>query len=635
MPLVQLSGVSLAYGHVPLLDRLDLVIEAGERIGLIGQNGTGKSSLLRIIEGVANADDGKVWRAPQLKLAAVSQEPVLRSGQTVFEAVAEGLGKGTELLVDYHAATHALAESHDANHHHPGGLMERVHLLQEALDASDGWRLQHKIEATLSRLGLPEDEPVSNLSGGLKKRVALARALVPSPDLLLLDEPTNHLDIAAIEWLEDMLLSFSGSVLLVTHDRRFLDRVALRIIELDRGALSGYSGNFSEYEKKKAEALETEALHNRKFDKLLAQEEAWIRKGIEARRTRNEGRVRRLEVLRLERAARRARVGKVALSLSEGDRSGRLVAEVDGVSKSFGGNCVVNRFSCRILRGDKIGLIGPNGSGKTTLLKLILGELLPDAGQVRHGTRLAFAYFDQFRAALDEEASLADTIAPGGDYVEVNGASKHVISYLGDFLFPPERARAPVKSLSGGERNRLLLARLFSRPANVLVLDEPTNDLDIETLELLEALLQDYAGTLFLVSHDRAFLDNVVTQTIASEGGGEWKEYAGGYSDWQRVRSSIRTPAPCAPEERKSQNRPQRTQRRAKLSYKESRELARLPANVQALEQEQSDVTAKLADSALYRENPETVRQLQQRHAAIEEDLARLLARWEELEAKK
>ncbi len=635
MPLVQISGVSLAYGHVPLLDCLDLVIEAGERTGLIGRNGTGKSSLLRIIEGAANADEGKVWRAPLLKLAAVSQEPALRSGQTVFEAVAEGLGKGTALLVDYHAATHALAESHDAHRENLGSLMERVHRLQEALDASDGWRLHHKIEATLSRLALPEDEPVSDLSGGLKKRVALARALVLEPDLLLLDEPTNHLDIAAIEWLEDMLLSFSGSVLFVTHDRRFLDRVALRIIELDRGALSGYPGNFSDYEKKKAEALETEAVQNRKFDRLLAQEKAWIRKGIEARRTRNEGRVRRLEALRLERAARRARVGKVALALGEGKRSGRLVAELDGVCKSYGDRCVVNRFSCRILRGDKVGLIGPNGSGKTTLLKLILGELRPDAGQVRHGTRLAFAYFDQFRAALDDEASLADTIAPGGDSVEVNGARKHVISYLGDFLFPPERARAPVKSLSGGERNRLLLARLFSRPANVLVLDEPTNDLDIETLELFEELLQDYAGTLFLVSHDRVFLDNVVTQTIASEGGGEWKEYAGGYSDWQRVRPSIRTTAPCAPEEKKSGNRPQRKPGKAKLSYKESRELGELPAKLEALEKEQSDIVARLADAALYRDQPEQVTLLHSRHAAIEEELTRLLARWEELEAKK
>src|SRR5712692_2885454 len=539
MPLLQLSQVSLAYGHVPLLDRVDLGVGPGERSGLIRRNGTGKSSLLKIIEGLAAADDGKLWRAPQLKLASVSQEPGFRPGQSVFEAVAEGLGQGTKLLVDYHAATHALAAHGGSEHAHDVGLMERMQQLQEALDASDGWSLQHKIEATLSRLQLPEDEPVADLSGGLKKRVALARALVMAPDLLLLDEPTNHLDFTAIEWLEETLLAFPGSVLVVTHDRRFLDSVALRIVELDRGHLSAYPGNFSTYQQKKAEALETEAVHQRKFDKVLAQEEVWIRKSVEARRTRNEGRVRRLEALRLERAARRDRVGKAGLELAEGERSGRLVADLEEVGKHYGDKEVVRNFSCRILRGDKVGLIGPNGSGKTTLLRLILGEIRPDSGKVHRGTRLAVAYFDQFREVLDEEATLGETISQGSDHVEVNGVKKHVIGYLGDFLFPPERVRAPVKSLSGGERNRLLLARLFSRPANVLVLDEPTNDLDIETLELLEALLQDYAGTLFLVSHDREFLDNVVTQTIASEGGGEWREYAGGYSDWQRVRSKI------------------------------------------------------------------------------------------------
>src|SRR3989440_260333 len=449
MPLLQLSQLSVAYGHVPLLDRVDFVVEPGERIGLIGRNGTGKSTLLKIIEGLASADDGRVWRAPQLKLASVSQEPSFQSGQSVFEAVAEGLGRGTKLLLDYHAATHALAAHGGVGHHADDiALMERVQHLQEELDASDGWSLQHRIAATLSRLQLSEDDLVSELSGGLKKRVALARALVMAPGLLLLDEPTNHLDFTAIEWLEETLLGFPGSVLVVSHDRRFLDSVALRIVELDRGHLSGYPGNFAAYQRKKAEALETEAVHQRKFDKVLAQEEVWIRKGIEARRTRNEGRVRRLQALRLERAARRDRVGKVGLELAEGERTPR------------------------------------------------------------------------------------ESTSTGSVHVEVNGVKKHVIGCLGDFLSPPERVRAPVKSLSGGERNRLLLARLFSRPANVLVLDEPTNDLDIETLELLESLLQEYAGTLFLVSHDREFLDNVVTQTIASEGAGEWKEYAGGYPDY-------------------------------------------------------------------------------------------------------
>src|SRR5258705_348585 len=633
MPLLQLSQLSLAYGHVPLLDRVDLVIEPGERIGLIGRNGTGKSTLLKIIEGLAAADDGKVWRAPQLKLASVSQEPVFGAGQSVFEAVAEGLGKGTKLLVDYHAATHALALHGGGGHHaNDAALMERMQHLQEALDDSDGWSLQHKSETTLGRLQLPQDDPVSELSGGLKKRVALARALVMAPDLLLLDEPTNHLDFTAIEWLEETLLGFAGSVLLVTHDRRFLDSVALRIVELDRGHLSAYPGNYRAYQQKKAEELETEAVHQRKFDKVLAQEEVWIRKGIEARRTRNEGRVRRLEALRIERAARRDRVGKVGLELAEGERSGRLVAELEQVGKSYAEKQVVKNFSCRILRGDKVGLIGPNGSGKTTLLRLILGEIRPDSGKVHRGTRLAIAYFDQFREVLDEEATLGKTISQGSDQVEVNGVKKHVIGYLGDFLFPPERVRAPVKSLSGGERNRLLLARLFSRPANVLVLDEPTNDLDIETLELLEALLQEYEGTLFLVSHDREFLDNVVTQTIASEGGGEWKEYAGGYSDWQRVRSKL------APRERAKRKTPPLEPRRrtqsSKLGYKEDRELADLPARLEALEREQAEIAGKLADPALYRDRAGEVKELQLRHAAIEAELTQLLARWEELEAK-
>src|SRR5260221_36208 len=629
MPLLQLSQLSLAYGHVPLLDGVDLVVEPAERIELIGRNGSGKSSLLKIIERLAAADDGKVWRAPQLKLASVSQEPQFRHGQSVFEAVAEGLGQGTKLLVDYHAATHALAAH---GHEDDAALMERMQHLQEALDASDGWSLQHRIEATLSRLQLSEDDPVSELSGGLKKRVALARALVMAPDLLLLDEPTNHLDFTAIEWLEETLLGFAGSVLFVTHDRRFLDSIALRIVELDRGHLSAYPGNYRTYQQKKAEGLETEAVHQRKFDKVLAQEEVWIRKGIEARRTRNEGRVRRLEALRIERAARRDRVGKVGLELAEGERSGRLVADLEEVGKNYGDKQVVKKFTGRILRGDKVGLIGPNGSGKTTLLKLILGEIRPDSGKVHRGTKLSVAYFDQFREALDEDATLGETISQGSDHVEVNGVKKHVIGYLGDFLFPPERVRAPVKSLSGGERNRLLLARLFSRPANVLVLDEPTNDLDIETLELLESLLQEYAGTLFLVSHDREFLDNVVTQTIASEGGGEWKEYAGGYSDWQRVHSKLAPPERAKP--KTAALEPRRRTQSNKLGYKEERELAELPDKLKALEREQEQIAGRLADPALYRDRSGEIKGLQLRHAAIEAELTQLLARWEELDAK-
>jgi ATP-binding cassette subfamily F protein uup len=630
MPLIQLSEVSLAFGHVPLLDHVDLVIEPGQRVGLIGRNGTGKSSLLRIIAGGQNPDDGKVWRAPDLKLASVAQEPVFEPGLSVFEAVAEGLGKGNRLLIDYHAAAHDFAENHE-----DPALADRLHELQEQLDATNGWSLQHKVDTTLTRLNLEADRKVDELSGGLKKRVALARALVVEPDLLLLDEPTNHLDVASIEWLEGVLQSYAGSVLFVTHDRRFLDTVANEIIELDRGHLTTYPGNFSAYQVRKAEDLASEAIHNRKFDKFLAQEEVWIRKGVEARRTRNEGRVLRLEQLRLERAARRERVGKVELALGEAERSGRLVAELENVTKGYGGRDVVREFSCRILRGDKVGLIGPNGSGKTTLLKLILGEIQPDAGTVRLGTKLAVAYFDQFRAALDEEATLWDTINPGADFVEIDGIRKHVISYLGDFLFPPERAKAPVKSLSGGERNRLLLARLFSRPANVLVLDEPTNDLDIETLELLEDLLQSYTGTLFLVSHDRTFLDNVVTQTIASEGGGAWKEYAGGYSDWQRVSKAGRAEAKQeAVREEKKAASAQKKPAKAKLNYKQSRELAELPAKIEALEKEQAGITAKLSDAAIYTAQPDEAKRLQKRNAEIEDELIAALTRWEELGAK-
>jgi ABC transport system ATP-binding/permease protein len=613
LPLLQLSEVSLAYGHVPLLDHADLVVEPGERIGLIGRNGTGKSSLLNLIEGSVRPDDGKIWVAPDARIAAVAQEPALEGGRSVFDAVASSL--------------------------------------EDTIDEHDIWMIQHRTETMLSRLKLPRDTPVEQLSGGLMKRVALARALVLEPTLLLLDEPTNHLDITSIEWLEDTLVAFKGAILFVTHDRRFLDRVAQRILELDRGRLTSYPGNFTEYERRKAEALANEAVVNRKFDKELAKEEAWIRQGVEARRTRNEGRVRRLETLRLERAARRDRLGQVDLQLAQGERSGKLVAELEHVTKRYGDKRVVENFSDRVMRGDKIGFIGPNGSGKTTLLKLILGEIEPDSGRVRRGTKVEVAYFDQFRATLDEEATLADTLSPGSDFVEIDGSRKHIISYLGDFLFPPERARAPVKSLSGGERNRLLLARLFSRPANVLVLDEPTNDLDIETLELLEDLLQDYSGTLLIVSHDRTFLDNVVTQTIAFEGAGHWKEYAGGYTDWQRVKS----PSPLGEGRGRGDggSAPSSGDRsqldaggalspkgrgegsgRKKLANKEARELAELPAKVQDLEREQNELARRLADPATYQGPNTDLKAMNARHAEIEAELDRLLARWAKLEAK-
>jgi len=627
MPIATFESVSLAYGHVPLLDHADLVIEPGSRLGLIGRNGAGKSSLLKILAGQAAPDDGRVWQRPGLRIAFVPQEPVLEPGHTVFEATVAGLGELADLLASYHSAARVLEHApHDET------AMATMQSAHEELERRDGWNVQSRVETVLSRLGLSADARVEALSGGTRKRVALARALVADPELLVLDEPTNHLDLDSIAWLEETLIAFPGAVLVVTHDRAFLDRVVTGIIELDRGRLAEYPGSFADYERRKAEQLAAEAVSNAKFDKLLAQEEVWIRKGIEARRTRNEGRVRRLERLREERAARRDRQGQVTMAVAEGDRSGQLAAELEHVTKRYDGRSVVEDFSCRILRGDKVGLIGPNGSGKTTLLRLILGEIRPDSGKVHRGTKLSVAYFDQFREALDEEATLGETISQGSDHVEVNGVKKHVIGYLGDFLFPPERVRAPVKSLSGGERNRLLLARLFCRPANVLVLDEPTNDLDIETLELLESLLQEYPGTLFLVSHDREFLDNVVTQTIASEGGGEWKEYAGGYSDWQRVRSQLA--APERANQKTAALEPRRRMQSNKLGYKEGRELAELPARLEALEREQAEIAGKLAAPALYRDRAGEVKGLQLRHAAIEAELTQLLARWEELEAK-
>ncbi|MBV6449130.1 ATP-binding cassette domain-containing protein [Nitrosomonas sp.] len=636
MPLITLENGCLAFGHHALLDHADLQLDPGERAGLIGRNGGGKSSLLRALAGEIKLDDGKLWHAPNIKLAYVAQEPLLNPSNTVYQEVSTGLGNVSKILLDYHAVSHALGEAPENTE----ALLLRMQDLQSALEIEDGWNLQAKIETVIDKLSLPADTLIEHLSGGLKKRVALARALVISPDVLLLDEPTNHLDFSSIEWLEGLLQDFAGSVLFITHDRRFLDNVATRIVELDRGHLQSFSGKFSDYQHKKAEMLEVEAIHNQKFDKFLAQEEVWIRKGVEARRTRNEGRVRRLEALRLERAARRDKVGKANISLDAGERSGKLVAELKHVSKSYGGKVIIKDFSCRIMRGDRVGLLGPNGAGKSTLLKLILGEIQPDSGTIQQGTKLAVAYFDQMREQLDEEMILTDTISPGSDFVEINGKRKHVISYLEDFLFPPERARSPVKSLSGGERNRLLLARLFTRPANVLVLDEPTNDLDIETLELLEALLQDYAGTLFLVSHDREFLDNVVTQVIAFEGNGKLCEYIGGYEDWIRAKQfedNIRPQKILSKQSETSQtssSKAPKAPRPKKLSYQDARELEALPGKIDALEQEQANINLRLSQPAIYRDYPDEARALQTRVTMIEKELTDCLARWEELESK-
>lgn len=599
MPLLTLTRASLAFGHHALLDHTDFMLDNRERVGLIGRNGGGKSTLLKLIVGEAGLDDGELWLSPGLKIGYVPQEPLFEEQDTVFEAVARPLRQGD--------------------------------------DAVDEWNINHRVESVLSRMGLDPAVQVSTLSGGWKKRVALARALAGEPDLIVLDEPTNHLDIESITWLENLLKEYRGSLLFVTHDRQFLDQVATRIVELDRGNLTSFGASFAEYQRRKAEQLAAEAVANAKFDKVLAQEEVWIRKGIEARRTRNEGRVRRLEDLRQERSARRDRVGQVQLAVDMGERSGELVVELDHAGLRYEDQVIFEDFSTRILRGDKIGVIGPNGAGKTTLLRVILGELAPTSGRVRLGNRLTIAYFDQLRAQLDEEATLADTISPGADFVEINGVRKHVVSYLGDFLFPPERVRAKVKSLSGGERNRLLLARLFTRPANVLVLDEPTNDLDIETLDLLEALLAEYSGTLFLVSHDRAFLDNVVTQVIVLDGEGHVQENAGGYSDWMRYceqRSNSANNATKSESRTSAPNRERGAARTQKMSFKETRELETLPVQIEQLEAEQATVAAQLADPDTYKGDAEAIKKLNARHEELAHQVEQCMARWEELEQK-
>jgi ATP-binding cassette subfamily F protein uup len=630
MAVLSISDLSLAFGHVPLLDHAAMAMEAGERIGLIGRNGTGKSSLLKIIAGLEAPDSGLVQVQQGLRLVYVAQEAQFPADSTVFELVGQGVAEARDLRARYEA--HAPGDDLDA-------LQTRIELL-------NGWNWEQRVEQTLQRLQLPADARIGDLSGGMQKRVALAQALVAAPDVLLLDEPTNHLDLDAIMWLESLLIGFRGSVVLVTHDRAFLDAVATRIVELDRGILRSYPGNFAAYEARKAQELADELAASARADKLLAQEEVWIRKGVEARRTRSVSRIQRLEALRAQRQARRETLGRVKLEVDGGQASGRIVADLQHVSKRYGERIIVQDFSATILRGDKVGIIGPNGAGKTTLLKMILGELAPDSGTVRLGTRLQVAYFDQMRSALDPDATLADTISPGSEWVEIGGNRKHVMSYLGDFLFAPARANSPVKSLSGGERNRLLLARLFARPANVLVLDEPTNDLDIDTLDLLEQLLQDFPGTVFLVSHDRRFLDNVVTSTIVSEAApghpGRWREYEGGVSDWlvqaQRARSLISAAAAAAagpPAARKPDAAPAVTkpqQARRKLSYKEQRELQELPDRIAALEAEQKVLGERLSDPALYKTAPQAAVEMQARFAQIEQALLEALERWESLE---
>ncbi|MCG2576719.1 ATP-binding cassette domain-containing protein [Dechloromonas sp. XY25] len=635
MPYLKLSDACLAYGHVPLLDHADFQLDPGERVALIGRNGTGKSSLLAAMaagSGKGRLDDGEVWVQPGIRVGYVPQEPPFDPAMNVFQAVVSGMGETSALLAEYHDVSHHLAEGqgdHEA-------LLARMDTLQHELEARGAWAYEAQAERVIDRFGLDPEASVGSLSGGQKKRLALAQALAVAPEVLLLDEPTNHLDIAAIEWLENLLIESGVSLFFITHDRSFLDRVCTRIVELDRGKLASFPGSFTQYQQRKEAMLHEESLANARADKLLKEEEVWIRKGVEARRTRAVFRVQRLDKLRAERQARRDRMGKVNLQLDAGDKSGKLVAELEHVNKAFGPRQIVRDFSSRIQRGDKIGLIGPNGAGKTTLLRLILGELQPDSGIVRQGTKMEIAYFDQFRTQLNPDSTLADVISPGSDWVEIGGAKKHVIGYLEDFLFAPERARSPVSSLSGGERNRLLLARLFAKPANVLVLDEPTNDLDIETLELLEELLQNYDGTLFLVSHDRTFLDNVVTQTIAAEGEGRWHEYAGGYSDWASYKAGVAKEASKAKAEVKPAAKAAEPAKPKgdKLSWKEQRELEALPDKIAALEGEQAELSKRLEDPAIYQTDPQAAQKAAERLAQIDDELMELLERWESLEAR-
>jgi ABC transport system ATP-binding/permease protein len=596
MPLITLRNAELAYGLHPLLDRADLSVDAGERVGLIGRNGTGKSSLLQALAGRIALDDGEVARQDGLRIVVVEQEPELPPAATLRETLVAR-----------------------------GGI-------DQLQDERERWRVEARLSEFLHRLNVDAERSPQTASGGERKRAALALALALQPDLLLLDEPTNHLDIDGITALEELLLKGQTSIV-ITHDRAFLDRVVTRIVELDRGLLRSFPGNFAAYEMRKGEQLAAEEIANRKFDKFWAQEEVWIRRGIEARRTRNEGRVRRLESLRVERAARREQLGDLKLTLDAGERSGKLVAELVNVGKSFAERPIVKGLSMRLQRGDRLGFIGPNGAGKSTLLRLILGQLEPDAGSVRLGANVQVAYFDQMREQLDPEKSVVETISPGSDWIEIGGERKHVMTYLGDFLFAPQRANSPVKALSGGERNRLLLARLFARTANVLVMDEPTNDLDIESLELLEATLQSYAGTLLLVSHDRAFLDNVVTQTLVAEGNGKWQEYVGGYSDWLEQRRPVAvTPAKQKPESRGDDTRRAAP---AKMSYKETRELAQLPGEIEALEQQQHALTAKMSSGEYHKQGSEQIKADRQLGEDLERQLAEKFARWEALESKK
>ena len=637
MTLLKFTDVSLAYGATPLLDGVSWQIARGERVCIIGRNGTGKSSLLKLVKGEQRPDDGEIWRAPTLRIGELPQELPAADARSVYDVVAEGLAEVGELLARYH---------HLSQHIHGDDDLAELSRVQQALEARDGWRLQQLVENTLSRLQLPADKTLAELSGGWRRRVLLAQALVAEPDLLLLDEPTNHLDIGAIAWLEEALKDFAGAVLFITHDRSFLQNLATRILELDRGGLIDWNGDYASFLVHKEQQLAAEEAANALFDKRLAQEEVWIRQGIKARRTRNEGRVRALKEMRNERRERRERQGTATIQLEVADKSGKQVIVAEHVGFAHpGGEPLIRDFSMVLQRGDRIGLLGANGTGKTTLLKLLLGELQPTSGSITVGTKLEVAYFDQLRHQLDAEKTVIDNIAEGRESITIDGQSRHILSYLGDFLFSPQRARSPVKALSGGERARLLLAKLFSKPANLLVLDEPTNDLDVETLELLEEVLLNFPGTVLMVSHDRAFLDNVVTSTLVFEGNGVVREYVGGYQDWLRQGGSPRllgvgkerdeAAARPAREDKPAAEKPAAAPAaaaRKKLSYKEQRELDALPAQIEALETEQAALEAEIANPDFYLQAQEATHAALARLEFVQRELDRLVERWAELE---
>ncbi len=623
MPLVKFEGVSVSFSAAPLLDKVDFQIDPGERIALVGLNGAGKSTLMKLVSGEIHADQGSVWQDPAIRVAKLPQMLPAADERRVHDVVAEGL-----------AEVVALREAFDKlSHQTDAASLQKMEHLQHQLEARDGWHLEQQVQTVLDRLGLKADTRMAELSGGWRRRAALGAALVQKPDLLLLDEPTNHLDIETIEWLEQMMLDFRGAILFVSHDRALVEKLATRIVELDRGNLTSFPGSYDRYLELKQQLLEEEERQNAEFDKKLAQEERWIRQGIKARRTRNEGRVRALEQMRRDRSQRRERQSGASFGLEEAQKSGKLVAELENVSMSYEGKSLLQSFSMKVQRGDRIGLIGPNGSGKSTLLKIILGQLQPEAGSVRLGTKLEVAYFDQLRGQLDPEKSVIDNVSGGRESIEINGQSKHIIGYLQDFLFSPERARTPVKALSGGECNRLLLARLFSQPANVLVLDEPTNDLDIETLELLEEILLNFDGTILLVSHDRRFLDNVVTSSVVFEGEGQVREYVGGYQDWLRQRPVKQVePAEAKVVSKPADSKPVKKSGK-KLSYKLQRELDQLPAQLEEAEQALEALQAVVAAPDFYAGDHEQVAQALAQLSQQEQQLEALMERWVELEA--